>query len=269
MNFVLQLSVLLLTIISQSFVRSSPFTTRATEVIPDPATTCSRPGLAALTYDDGPYDYENKISDYLNARHIKGTFYVNGNNYDCIYDEAIVKHLKRTFSQGHLIGSHTWSHANISSLSAAELNQQLDLVEVALIKILGVKPKFFRPPYGAFDQKSLAILKKRGYIVANWSFDSEDAVGATPEQSMASYKELSKQFPASQITLNHETYQTTAEKVTPYAVPLLQKAGYKLVHISECLGTGTKLTDLYQWVGKPSVRDASWTCNGTPAPTDN
>jgi hypothetical protein len=110
---------------------------------------------------------------------------------------------------------------------------------------------------GAFDQKSLAILKKRGYIVANWSFDSEDAVGATPEQSMASYKELSKQFPASQITLNHETYQTTAEKVTPYAVPLLQKAGYKLVHVSECLGTGTKLTDLYQWVGKPSARDVS------------
>jgi hypothetical protein len=96
MNIVLQLSALLLTIISQSFVRSSPFTTRATHVIPDPATTCSRPGLAALTYDDGPYDYENKISDYLNARQIKGTFYVNGNNYECIYDEAIVKHLKRS-----------------------------------------------------------------------------------------------------------------------------------------------------------------------------
>ncbi|OAV95795.1 hypothetical protein PTTG_02997 [Puccinia triticina 1-1 BBBD Race 1] len=267
MNPILHLSVLLV-ILSQSFVQSSSFA-RATQVRNDiPATTCSRAGLVAMTYDDGPFDYENEISDYLHARQIKSTFYVNGNNYGCIYDDAIVKHLKRTFSQGHLIGSHTWSHADISTLSAEQLNQQLDFTELALMKILGVKPKFFRPPYGAYNDQSLEILRKRGYIVANWSFDSEDAVGATPEQSMESYKQLAKIFPASQITLNHETYQTTAKRVTPYAVPLLQKAGYKLVHVSECLGTGTNMADLYQWVGKPSARDSSWTCDGKPVSTD-
>ncbi|POW07984.1 hypothetical protein PSTT_07860, partial [Puccinia striiformis] len=220
-----------------------------------PATTCSRPGLVSLTFDDGPFDFETEISDYLHARKIQSTFFVNGNNWGCIYDESIVQQLKHTFSQGHLIGSHTWSHANISTLSAERLHQELDLIEEALIKIIGAKPKFFRPPYGSYDQKSLGILKERGYVVANWTFDSGDAVGATPEQSIGGYRNLAKKFPSSQITLNHETYQTTAEKVIPYAVPLLQKAGYRLVHMSECLGTGTNINDLYQWIGKPSERD--------------
>ncbi|KAI7948864.1 hypothetical protein MJO29_010529 [Puccinia striiformis f. sp. tritici] len=230
----------------------------------DPPTICSRPGLAALTFDDGPYDYQNQIGDYLHNRGINGTFFVNGNNYDCIYDEQYVQRLKRTFAQGHLIGSHTWSHPNISTLSAPQLNQQLDLVERALMKILGVKPKFIRAPYGEHNKQSLDILAKRGYTVVDWSFDSGDSVGATPESSMKGYNKLAKKFPAPQIALNHETYQTTATKVIPYAVPVLQKAGYRLVHVSECLGTGTDINHLYQFVGKPSARDSSWTCAGTP-----
>lgn len=33
---------------------------------------------------DGPYQYENDIADKLNGG--KGTFFLNGNNYVCIYD---------------------------------------------------------------------------------------------------------------------------------------------------------------------------------------
>ncbi|KAI9607430.1 hypothetical protein H4Q26_005952 [Puccinia striiformis f. sp. tritici PST-130] len=240
MNTILRLSFVVAFFLL-SFIQSRSLKKAAIVKYAPPATTCSRPGLVSLTFDDGPFDFETEISDYLHARKIQSTFFVNGNNWGCIYDESIVQQLKHTFSQGHLIGSHTWSHANISTLSAERLHQELDLIEEALIKIIGAKPKFFRPPYGSYDQKSLGILKERGYVVANWTFDSGDA-----------------------ITLNHETYQTTAEKVIPYAVPLLQKAGYRLVHMSECLGTGTNINDLYQWIGKPSERDASWTCAGKP-----
>ncbi|KAH9450772.1 hypothetical protein MJO28_009787 [Puccinia striiformis f. sp. tritici] len=263
MNTILRLSFVVAFFLL-SFIQSRSLKKAAIVKYAPPATTCSRPGLVSLTFDDGPFDFETEISDYLHARKIQSTFFVNGNNWGCIYDESIVQQLKHTFSQGHLIGSHTWSHANISTLSAERLHQELDLIEEALIKIIGAKPKFFRPPYGSYDQKSLGILKERGYVVANWTFDSGDAVGATPEQSIGGYRNLAKKFPSSQITLNHETYQTTAEKVIPYAVPLLQKAGYRLVHMSECLGTGTNINDLYQWIGKPSERDASWTCAGKP-----
>lgn len=80
---------------------------------------------------------------------------------DCIYDKA--DELNDTFNAGHIIGSHTWSHADITKLSASQLNQELEKVEVALKKILGIKPKLFRPPYGNYDDDALEVLAQRGY----------------------------------------------------------------------------------------------------------
>ena len=48
--------------------------------------------------------------------------------------------------------------------------------------------------------------------------------------------------------------------VVPTVVPLIQDAGYELVDLGQCLGV-----EPYQAVGAPSRRDATWTCNGTPA----
>ncbi|MBW0503710.1 hypothetical protein O181_043425 [Austropuccinia psidii MF-1] len=232
----------------------------------DVITTCKTKGTFALTFDDGPYLYENQISDYLTSRKIQGTFFVNGYNYDCIYDQKFVSQLQHTFKQGHLIGSHSWSHPNITRLSKAQFEHQLDLVETALIKILGIKPRYFRPPYGDINDQNIRVLKSRGYKIINWSFDSQDSIGATPQQSKAYYDKLAKSYPQPQIALNHETYQTTASQVIPHAIDVLTKAGYRLVSVSECLGLGNTQKDFYQVIGTPSPRDASWTCSGTPAP---
>jgi peptidoglycan/xylan/chitin deacetylase (PgdA/CDA1 family) len=124
---------------------------------------------------------------------------------------------------------------DITKLSPEELHYQLDLLETALWKILGIKPRFFRPPFGEYDNKSLKVLQERGYsgefevvspsarpsevplavkthpvillfldAVALWDFDSEDANGATPEESIESYKDMLRTFPTPHIALNHE-----------------------------------------------------------------
>lgn len=61
------------------------------------------------------------------------------------------------------MASHTWTHTDITTLSAKDLNSELDKVETAFRKILGVKPRYFRPPFGAYDDKSLEVLSERGY----------------------------------------------------------------------------------------------------------
>lgn len=110
---------------------------------------------------------------------------------------------------------------------------------------------------GSINDEKLQILTDRGYKVVNWSFDSEDSLGATANQSKASYDKLAKEFPKPQISLNHEPVQTTADDVAPYAINLLQNAGYKLISLPECLGFGTSTESFYQSVGKPSTRDVS------------
>lgn len=41
---------------------------------------CDRPGVFALTYDDGPNQYSYELAKSLHQQGIKATFFTNGNN---------------------------------------------------------------------------------------------------------------------------------------------------------------------------------------------
>ena len=40
--------------------------------------------------------------------------------------------------------SHTWSHANLLTLSHDQIDYEIQRIDEAFVKILGVRPKFFR-----------------------------------------------------------------------------------------------------------------------------
>src|SRR5947208_2222697 len=44
-------------------------------------TKCASSGMLALAYDDGPYQYTQKLSDILTNGGAKGTFFVTGTLY--------------------------------------------------------------------------------------------------------------------------------------------------------------------------------------------
>ncbi|GAA6011615.1 hypothetical protein JCM10207_002679 [Rhodosporidiobolus poonsookiae] len=220
-------------------------------------TQCKSKDHFALTFDDGDYTYGTTIADYLTSKKVKGTFFVNGNNWACLYDRA--NDLIKRYKQGHVIGSHTWSHPDISKLTDAQLNKQLDLVETALKKILGVVPRLFRAPYGSISSANVKVLQKRGYTIVGWNFDSNDANGRAPLDSVSDYKKL--KTGSSYIALNHETKEGTAKTVMPQVVPYLQSKGWKLVDVATCLGVSP-----YQSVGTAGKRDKTWTCAGTLQP---
>jgi len=62
-------------------------------------------------------------------------------------------------------------------ISREALHEELTRIEDALKKILGIKPKFFRPPYGSFNEEALDVLESRGY-------SSEFCRAGKPEKSM-------------------------------------------------------------------------------------
>jgi peptidoglycan/xylan/chitin deacetylase (PgdA/CDA1 family) len=69
-------------------------------------TQCSRSGVIALAYDDGPYQYTSELIDILDAAGAKATFFWTGTLYGCIYNHADA--VKKAFASGHQIASHTW-----------------------------------------------------------------------------------------------------------------------------------------------------------------
>lgn len=119
-----------------------------------------------LTFDVG-YDNGNleKILDTLKEKNIKACFFVTG-DFVNRFSELLI----RIKQEGHLIGSHTYNHRDITKLSYDELKNELDLLDKKVFELCGegIDP-YFRPPEGKFDRRSLEIVKELGYNTIFWS----------------------------------------------------------------------------------------------------
>jgi len=143
-------------------ITAVPSETRATGVI----TSCKKPNVVALTFDDGPYDYLQDIVNALRDVGGKGTFFFNGNNWRCIYDDAMVKRVKYAFDNGFQVASHTWSHPHLSRLNEGQIHSEMSQTEDAIRKITGAQVAFTRPPYGDYND---LVLKSPMIVIKGLS----------------------------------------------------------------------------------------------------
>lgn len=124
-----------------------------------------------LTFDAG-YDNGNlsKILDVLKEKDIKATFFVTG---DFVVRETEL--LKRIVCEGHIVGNHTYHHKNITKLDKSRIENELNLLNDKYKEIIGTDiPKYFRPPEGEFDKRSLTDVKELGYTTYFWSIAYDD-----------------------------------------------------------------------------------------------
>ncbi|CAG8655781.1 19995_t:CDS:2 [Gigaspora margarita] len=200
-------------------------------------------------------NWTHELLDFLNTKGISATFFVNGNNVECIYDYADI--ILRIHQEGHLIGSHTWSHPDLTSLSKTEVSNQIVSLEKALKKIVGLVPKYFRPPFGSYNDEVLNTIESHGYTTVLWDIDTEDSAGRSVEHGLGTYSS-SDGPPSSHIVLNHDIFQTTCQELGPRGIQIYLDKGFKLMTVAECMGD----TDWYQYTTTPSGRDSTWSCSG-------
>ncbi|KAJ7116601.1 carbohydrate esterase family 4 protein [Mycena epipterygia] len=217
--------------------------------------SCVVNNTVALTFDDGPYIYMTNVSEMLTQYGAKGTFFVNGNNYDCIYDEDVAARLQHAYNAGHQISSHTWSHPDLKKLNASEITDQIVSLNTAFKAVLGMRPNFLRPPYGNYNTLVRQQAAAQNISLVTWDFDSGDSVGVNYTQSETDYNNTIASRPSTLLALNHETEVNTVKYLVEFAIKKFQAAGYKLVTVAECLGL-----EPYAFVGQPGTRDDTWDC---------
>ena len=133
----------------------------------------------AITFDDGPNgEYTLQILDILAQHSIKATFFFPGKNIKRLPDIAM-----KVRDSCHAMGSHTYSHPHLNSLTEEEIILEIEKSEDIFKSILGIKPIYFRPPYGEYNTASEDIIKNRGYELILWDMDccSRDWQNPTPE----------------------------------------------------------------------------------------
>ncbi|WML43470.1 polysaccharide deacetylase family protein [Neobacillus sp. PS3-40] len=117
----------------------------------------------AFTFDDGPSPtYTNELLDLLNQHQIKASFFVVGSKAEN-YPEII----QRMYREGHLIGIHNYVHQSNWFMSPWKVKQGLEKSVQVIENIIGVKPTFYRPPWGVLNLFDFFIHKK--YRIILWS----------------------------------------------------------------------------------------------------
>ncbi|KAI0486711.1 carbohydrate esterase family 4 protein [Xylaria cf. heliscus] len=195
-------------------------------------TKCSKSGVLALAYDDGPYQYTSSLIDTLDAAGVKGTFFFTGTLYGCIYNQRAA--VKKAFDNGHQVASHTWTHPHMGSMSAAAIQSEMEKVEQATVNIFGRKPAYMRPPYLDTGGQFLSVMRQMNYSVITDDIDAGDWNNQSPQQSQQKFQQAGAGGQG-HIPLMHETYQSTVTTLTNWLINWAKTNNLKIVTVAECL----------------------------------
>ena len=126
----------------------------------------------SLTFDDGPdTTITPKVLDILKQYNVKAGFFFMGSRVNL--NPQIVR---RAYSEGNLILNHSWNHPNFTNEDLTSVRNQIIMTEEIIKSIIGVRPTFVRPPYGAVNERVLPVITDTNNKAIIWSIDSMDWV---------------------------------------------------------------------------------------------
>ena len=178
----------------------------------------------ALTFDDGPHPvYTKMLLDGLKERGVKATFFVIGENIPG--HEEIIRQMA---NDGHIIGNHTYDHADISHMSSEaaceELKKTSDLIE----EITGNPTGYVRAPFGRWDDALDCMVSM---ISVKWTVDPLDWTTKNKSQIVS---KVVTDVADNDIILLHDYYKSSVEAALEI-INILQKQGFEFVTIEDLL----------------------------------
>ncbi|MGA2090952.1 MAG: polysaccharide deacetylase family protein [Endomicrobiales bacterium] len=187
----------------------------------------------ALTFDDGPGPWTERILAVLKEHNVKATFFMEGQQAQ--YRPKLVVAVR---DGGHEIGNHTYSHKNFYAYKKDDkkevLERELQQASQYIDKASGVTPHLLRMPYGYCKEWSREVASKQGYVMINWSFGC-DWNKMTPT---AVYEAYAKNIHAGAIFLMHDggSNRKSTYEALPKLIDEIKRQGYELVTVSQLLG---------------------------------
>jgi peptidoglycan/xylan/chitin deacetylase (PgdA/CDA1 family) len=189
---------------------------------------CSQAKCVALTFDDGPSPYTDRLLQILNQNDAKSTFFLIGNKV-----AANPAGAKRIADAGMEVANHTWEHPNMTTIPPEDIGSQISKANDAIQAATGQRPKLLRTAGGLINDNVLAAAKQQGMADINWDVIPFDWVNDS--NTAATRYMLMTQIKPGSVVLFHDTYSSTVDLVYQF-IPVLRANGYHLVTVSQLLG---------------------------------
>jgi peptidoglycan/xylan/chitin deacetylase (PgdA/CDA1 family) len=183
-------------------------------------------GEVVLTFDDGPWPGNTPaVLAALAAQCVKATFFPIGKH--ATWHPEI---LKQVAAHGHTVGSHTWSHADLSKKSMADAQDEIER-GISAVAISAGRPlaPFFRFPALRHTPELTAYLGQRNIGIFSTDLDSFDFKVRKPDQVVLSVMTKLKRR-GKGIILMHDFQKSTAAGL-PELLVQLKVNGYKVVQL--------------------------------------
>ncbi|MBU3705852.1 MAG: polysaccharide deacetylase family protein [Mycobacterium sp.] len=189
---------------------------------------CARQKCVALTFDDGPSPYTDRLVQVLSDAGATATFFMIGNKVTANPEGA-----RRVAQAGMEIGNHTWEHPNMTTIPAQFVPEQLSRAQEAIAAATGQTPTLWRPPGGLTDNAVNAVAAKERLAGILWDVIPFDWINDS--DTAATRYMLMTQIRPGSVVLFHDTYSSTVDLVYQF-LPVLKANGYRLVTVSQLLG---------------------------------
>jgi peptidoglycan/xylan/chitin deacetylase (PgdA/CDA1 family) len=189
----------------------------------------------ALTFDVCqdplyPADYDSALVDVLRGYDVPATFFLGG--------DWMRTHPEETRQLGSIpkfeLANHSWSHPDFTKLNEDEIAQQINMTEELLFHLTGKRSRFFRPPFGFYNDLTLQSVAQLGLYTVTW-----DSVSGDPDPNFDAatiLAEVQRTARNGSIVIMHANGRGwhTAEAL-PAIIEYLQGRGYTLVTVSQLL----------------------------------
>jgi peptidoglycan/xylan/chitin deacetylase (PgdA/CDA1 family) len=190
--------------------------------------SCSVVKCIALTFDDGPSPYTDRLLQILKDADAKATFFLIGNKV-----AANPAGAKRIADAGMEFGSHTWEHPNMTMIPAEDVASQFSRANDAITAATGRTPSLWRPAGGLSDDMVRQTAGRFGLAEILWDVVPFDWINDS--NTAATRYMLMTYIKPGSVVLFHDTYSSTIDLVYQF-IPVLKANGYRLVTVSELLG---------------------------------
>lgn len=184
-----------------------------------------------LTFDNG---YENgftePILNILKEKKVPATFFVTGH-----YVQDQPELIKRMVEDGHIIGNHSWSHPDMTTMSNEQIRQELAKVKDAVAAISEQKSmNYLRPPRGIFNDRVLSVSREEGYTSVFWSLAYKDWEVNNQKGGEYAYQQIMRQLHPGSIMLIHSVSSDNAAAL-PRVIDDARAKGYEFESLDQLM----------------------------------
>ncbi|MGG0655336.1 polysaccharide deacetylase family protein [Rummeliibacillus pycnus] len=170
-------------------------------------------------------EYLIDLLKLLKERNINVTFFLEGRWVEQYPEYALM--IKDSNQE---IGNHAYSHKDMRTLTVEEINMEITKTNEKIHEVLGVKPKYFTPPYGYFDSRVLEIAENLKMETILWSLDTVDWKIENPNEII---DKIVPNIKNGSIILMHPTESSLT--ALPSIIEKALDQNYKIKKISELL----------------------------------